>query len=660
MLQSVVARYEADRNEKLSEEHLNEVISAVIQADVSLQRRSRIVRIAVRSTDPVMAADNANAYAAAAETFAQEENKAESENAVAWLKATVDAQRHLVERTDQEILNFRVANKIDILENERTAVSRAYEKSNADVLDLESKIMDASELVKKIESVQDDPNRFGALPESIPRAQEIAQAYQKLLTTVAERDALLAKFTSKHPDVQVQEKIVDVYKNQFTELMGRTRETAAANLDMLERRLGPLKQRRAELEKRFGELQNTIDASNARLGQLQREQEVNDFNYKALLNRMEEARIASDENTATIKMVENCSPPQRPVSPNPMIIFPAGPILGLMLGILFVLVVDHLEDKITSIFDAEQRLRSKVLCVLPHIPRKRREEIALLAVEDKFSQFTESLAGLRNLLSTPSYRHASQVLLVISTQPSEGKTISSCNLALSYASSGQKTLLVDFDMRRPRLARIFLKKTKAYESLPHTLAKRDKDIFKSLPVDSGYANLDVVLSRPASDISPASLMGTGMVDAFFTWARQNYERIIIDSPPFGVVGDAVVLASLCDSVMLLCCPGRSRFRPLKHALRHLSEAGANVIGVLINDVHFGKFSAFSGYDYHYRHAYQYSGHYAAHASVAQANAVRSGVSQNSKNVTSNEDNMPNSDKKSRAVNDAIDVDDDDL
>jgi len=106
MLQSVVARYEADRNEKLSEEHLNEVISAVIQADVSLQRRSRIVRIAVRSTDPVMAADIANAYAAAAETFAQEENKAESENAVAWLKATVDAQRHLVERTDQEIFEF--------------------------------------------------------------------------------------------------------------------------------------------------------------------------------------------------------------------------------------------------------------------------------------------------------------------------------------------------------------------------------------------------------------------------------------------------------------------------------------------------------------------------------------------------------------------------
>jgi capsular exopolysaccharide synthesis family protein len=219
------------------------------------------------------------------------------------------------------------------------------------------------------------------------------------------------------------------------------------------------------------------------------------------------------------------------------------------------------------------------------------------------------LAGLRNLLDAPRYCDTSKVLLIMSTQPSEGKTITSCNLALSYATSGQKTLLVDFDMRRPRQANIFKKSRKEYQSLPHTLAKGDPSLFAGLPISSGYPNLDVVLSRPSSENSPASLMGTGAVADFFNLARQNYDRVIIDSPPFGIVGDAVVLSTLCDSVMIMCCPDRSQFRPLKHAIRHLTEAGARVIGVLVNDVDFGRRSMFSGYDYHYRYAYRYSGKY---------------------------------------------------
>ncbi len=619
MIELTMAHYRTEHPGSQAQD--KDIIGALVGGtEMTLQRRSRIVRISVRSTDSVLAADLANAYAGAAEAFAQEENKAESDNAVAWLKTTVDAQRRVVERADQAILDFRVANQVDAMENEKGSVGRAFDKGNSDLIAMESEILRATELLKTLETVQNDPDRFGALPESVPRTLEIAQAYQKLQETLAERNAMLAKFTSKHPDVLVQEKVVDVYRKQFADVVWRARETAAANLELLKRQFEPLKIRRNELEKRYAELQIKIDAANARLGQLQREQEVNDFNYKSLLNRMEEARIASDENTTTIKIIEKCEPPRSPVSPNPFVIFPAGPMVGMILGILFVLVLDHLEDKITSISDVEQRLRTKVLCVLPHVRRKKREGLALTVIDDKFSQFAEALAGLRNLLDAPRYRDTSKVLLIMSTQPSEGKTITSSNLALSYATSGQKTLLVDFDMRRPRQARIFKKSRKEYQSLPHALAKGDSSVFSQLPVASGYANLDVVLSRPSSEISPASLMGTGAVADFFDWARQNYERVIIDSPPFGIVGDSVVLSTLCDSVMIMCCPDRSHFRPLKHAIRHLTEAGARVIGVLVNDVDFGRRSMFSGYDYHYRYAYRYSGKYGS--SYGDAGAVK--------------------------------------
>jgi capsular exopolysaccharide synthesis family protein len=636
----------------------SDIISALVQGtEMTLQRRSRIVRIAVRSTDRQLAADLANAYAGAAETFAQEDNKAESDNAVEWLKTTVDAQRRLVERADQAILDFRVANQIDAMVNEKESVGRAFDKVNSDLITMELEILRAAELMKTLETVQNDPGQYGAFPEAMPRTLEIAQAYQKLQETMAERNAMLAKFTAKHPDVLVQEKVVDVYRKQFAEVVWRARETVAANLALLRRQYEPIKARRDNLEKSYAELQIKIDSASARLAQLQRDQEINDITHKALLTRMEEARIVADENTAVIKIVEKCEPPKTPISPNPFVIFPAGPMLGMLLGVLFVLILDHLEDKITSISDVEQRLHTKVLCVLPHVRRKKREGLALVVAEDKFAQFAEALAGLRNLLDAPRYRDSSKVLLVMSTQPSEGKTVTSSNLALSYASGGQKTLLVDFDMRRPRQAHIYKKSNKEYQSLPHTLAKGDPSLFAALPIASGYANLDIVLSRPSSEISPANLMGTGAVADFFNWARQNYDRVIIDSPPFGIVGDTVVLSTLCDSVMIMCCPDRSHFRPLKHAIRHLTEAGAHVTGVLVNDVDFGRRSMFSGYDYHYRYAYQYSGKYGANDGTGKAGEGMA-VQPESRHELADDEVVPvKTDVRNAA---GVDADDDDL
>jgi len=96
-------------------------------------------------------------------------------------------------------------------------------------------------------------------------------------------------------------------------------------------------------------------------------------------------------------------------------------------------------------------------------------------------------------------------------------------------------------------------------------------------------------------------MGSHIVPEFFAWARANYDRVIIDSPPYGIVGDVMTLASMVDSVMILCCPDRTHFKPIRHASRNLAEAGATVIGVIVNDVELGG-SAFS----HTGNTYGYS------------------------------------------------------
>ena len=610
VIDQIVSQYRTDYpSSTVTDEDL---IKTLVKSKMTLQRRSRLIRITVRSTDAELATNLANAYAKAAEMFTSDQNRAESEVAVSWLSSTTEQQKRNLERADKEMLDFRVANQLDFMASESETAQQALSKINTDILGLESEITKASELRKTLEAIQSDPEKFGSLPDSVPRSLEIGTSFQLLQKTLAEKNSMLARYTANHPEVKIKEKEVEVYTQQFADVVFRALETCKANLDLLQRQLAQLTPKRDDLVKKLSDLELKMVSAKMKLEQLERERELADITYKSLLQRTREAQLASDENTAIIKQVEPAFQPDKPVLPNPLIIFPAGPAIGLLLGVLFVLVLDHLEDKIVGISDIEHRLRLKTLAVLPHVRRKKREQLARLVTDDKFSQFAEAVAGLRNLLDSPRYQEMSKVVLCMSTQPGEGKTVTSCSLAASCAQSGQRTLLVDFDMRRPRLARIFEKKQGEFNSLPHTLAKADPSLFASLPVPSGVENLDVVLSKASSEISPANLMGSGIIVEFFSWARQNYDRVVIDSPPFGIVGDVMTLASLVDSVMIMCCPDRTRFQPIKHAARTLTESGARVIGVIVNDVDFGRRNHFSQYDYHYRYAYRYTSGYGAY------------------------------------------------
>jgi capsular exopolysaccharide synthesis family protein len=209
-----------------------------------------------------------------------------------------------------------------------------------------------------------------------------------------------------------------------------------------------------------------------------------------------------------------------------------------------------------------------------------------------------------------------KVLLIMSTQPGEGKSITGCSLAISNAQARRKTLLVDFDLRRPRLAKIWgIENLDREHSFSHTLQIGKACDFNELVNKTDVENLDVIVSLQPEGVDPASIMGSDIIPDFFAWARENYERVIIDSPPFGVVGDVMTLANIVDGVLIMCCPDRTHFRPIQSTSRNLAEAGATVLGVVVNDVETGAmggaFSMHGSYGYGYRKysygAYVYGG-----------------------------------------------------
>lgn len=586
IVKKIVQQYRA--NYPASTVSEKEIVETLQESELELVRRSRLITIAVRSTSPELAAALANAYAEAIESFTDEENKLRCDKAVSQIHGQVEKQRRADQALAKRLLEFRTEHKIDNLDSEKEILQQSLQKTTADELVMQAEVTAAQEWEKVLQQAQETPERFAALPTSVPRAAEIAQAYTLMLTAQQELNSLLVTLTKNHPSVRAKEKEYESTKQHFEDAVSRALTTATGNLKAYQNQLAAFKKKKENFRERLNVIAQKIVSADAGLKQLDQEKQVASTILTDLIQKENEARILAEQNNEIIRVGRPAVVPEKPVLPNPIIIFSAGAVLSLALGLLFVLVLDHLEDTVVSLADIEGRLSLKVLAVLPHVRRKTREQVAKFSFENKYSQFAEAVAGLRNLLDSPRYQPISQTLLLISTQPGEGKTVTSCSLAISSAQAGKRTLLVDFDLRRPRLARVWGLKIDADHSFSHYLSRKDgANDFQSLVMSSGVDHLDVIGSLPPENVDPAAVMGSAIVPAFFKWAREHYERIVIDSPPFGIVGDVVTLASMVDAVMIMCCPDRTHFKPIQHAVRSLGESGATVIGIVVNDVELG-------------------------------------------------------------------------
>lgn len=581
-----------------------EEVEKCLKEDVEMELlpMSRLVCVTVEAGNPKMAANLANVYMAVCKDRMESLNKTQADTAVAWLTTMVDQEDAALKTLENQLLELRKSLDLDSKQRERENLMANVAALDARDVALGASIVSATELVEALKLVKDDPLSFGSLPESIPRSAEIAGTYQRWQTAITEKMTLLTRMTEEHPDVKQKMREEEVYREQFADTVKRAYDTGKSQLELLRRERELTGAEAIEKRARLILLDSQIIDAEMKIQQLERDREMALEKISTLRQRERVARMKADENAATIEIVRDALPPEEQSSPNPYIVFPAGIIIGLVVGVVFVLLLDHMEDKLVGVSDIEQRLRLKALAVFPHLRRKQRAQIALTTHNDPFSQYAESMAGLRNLLDSPRYHDLTRVILCMSTQPAEGKTCTSTNLAIAYAQSGQRTLLVDFDMRRPRLAGIFNRANDSFPSLPHILARNDKSLFDTLPQETQVPNLHVVMSRASSSISPSILMGTNVILEFFAWARANYDHIIVDSPPFGLVGDVIVLANLVDAVLLVATPDKTRFGPIQFAVRRLTEVGARVLGVVVNNVDFGRWAGFGKYETRYGYA----------------------------------------------------------
>ncbi|MBT3193488.1 MAG: polysaccharide biosynthesis tyrosine autokinase [Verrucomicrobia bacterium] len=563
---------------------------------------SSLAMITCEHSDPERAAVSANAYAAVAEQIASSKNKEESHKAVAWLNDQAVNQREALEEAADLRIKFMVNNQMDLLEHSRKAAQDKLAQLSSSLVEIQSSMVLAQDLCDALDKIGDNLDDMNTLPTSTPRSAEIHEKLFELREAEAASKALRSKYREMHPKAIEAERTVAALASEALGAIKGASETAHTDLRLQLKQIESLESEISAQREIAARFDLELVQMKSKQDSMLRTEQALETTYSGLLRRIEEARLSADENTTSVSVAKKAPVPLVPLSPRPKSMMIKGLLLGLVLGAGLVFLKEVLDDPITSSADVEDCVDLHVLALIPRIRKQSRAHIARETLINRSGLIAESFAGMRVRLASIQYGSTLNSLLISSTAPGDGKTVVSSNIAITYARHGAKTLLIDFDLRRPKLRHVFTEigdvKNLAEVLLDESVGASE---FEALAQQSDCKNLDVIATHAVDDdVSAAEIVGSDNARRLLNWAKENYDQVILDSPPHGHISDAGVLASQVSGVVLVCWADRSRKHSLRHAVQQLSEVGANIVGVAINSVRQDATSGFGRYDYYHR------------------------------------------------------------
>jgi len=329
--------------------------------------------------------------------------------------------------------------------------------------------------------------------------------------------------------------------------------------------------------------------------------------YSILLSRAEEWTSTSGENKKqfdprNINIIDEAEAPTRPFKPRKTVNILFGMIFGMILGIGIAFFIEYLDDTIKSPTDVENFLQVPFLGLIPTISATHGTNAieGIIETQPK-GTIAESYRAIRTNILFSSDRNVKK-LIVTSTGPSEGKTTTAINIAEVMATAGDKTLIIDADMRRPKIHKNI------------EIKGDEKGLSNYL---TGNATLDEIVHEtsietffavPAGPIppNPVELLNSPRLKEFLDEMSERFDRIIIDTPPVIAVTDAAILARMADGVVFVVHGGLAHRDIVKRGLKGLMKVGGHVFGVILNNVNIYRASYYDYYYYnYYRYAYGY-------------------------------------------------------
>lgn len=581
---------------------------------VNLSPNTRIIEVHYRSLDPQMAATVVNTLM---QTYVENNFKSRFDSTMQasdWLQRQLVDLQMKVETSQEKLVRYQKEHEILGIDEKQNITMAKLDELNKQLTAAESERMDKEALTRLVES--GDPDAVASTASSLEDLTSGSQSPSGLLETLRAKQAdlkiqaadLSTQFGPSYPKLtQLNNQLKEIdsqIQGEMKKIASKVRGQYTAALQ----REGMLHE---AFEKQKQEA-NKLNESAIEYTLLKRDVETNRQLYEGLLQKLKEAGVSAGLKSNNFRIVDPARTPTGPIEPNIPRNLMFALVLGLASGVGLAFLLEGLDNTVRTTEQAQMISGLASLGMIPLGSKSAREgtnpkrlviatskeAVELVTQVRPQSQMAESYRALRTSLLLSNLGAPPKVIMVTSALPQEGKTTTSINCAVVLAQKGVRVLLIDADMRRPSIH-------KTLGMGPHSGLSN---------VLTGSTTLDEAITRTAilpnlfvlaagtPPPNPAELLASTNMRDKLAELREQYDHIVIDTPPSLSVTDAVVLSPRADAVVLVIRSGQTTKVALRRSRDILTQVNAKVVGVLLNAVDL------SSPDYYYY--YEYQGKYA--------------------------------------------------
>jgi succinoglycan biosynthesis transport protein ExoP len=552
-------------------------------------KNTSLVNVSYESDTPELAAKVVNETV---QTFINRElamKVSPAKEYMGWLSDELGKVKGRMDETSNKLESFkRQKNLIVAGEGQSNISLSALSDLNAKVLAAEAKRYDAEIKYQQVLKLSKEPGGAMSLPEVINNklVQDLKTQQGALAKQIAEQSK---KFGEKHPQMVRLNNEMDTVNRQ---LQGEVDLIVSSLKHDYEDSLKAEQSLRRALERQKSEAMSYARRS-SEYELKKQDVEGTKAAYDQVMKKLQESNIMGSMNFSSVRVLDKAVPPTKPIRPKKSQNILLGMLFGIIAGVGFGLVLEHLDNTYRSPENIEEDLGLPFLGVVPNNSGEDgKGSNTIAAVTDPMSPEAEAFRSIRSNLLLSRQDRSPRVIQVVSALRAEGKSTVSVNLACIMAAAGDKVILIDGDMRRPRVHKFFnIKNTLGLSSVLMGKATLDAAITKT-----SIRDLHFIPSGPIYN-SPGDLLGGESMRETMAVLREKYNRVIIDCPPFLGIADSSLMTPLSDGVIVVVRSGKTIKEAVLKITKGMGVIKAEILGVVLNDMERRDLDYYYHYDY---------------------------------------------------------------